>query len=109
MSRELTFDKVPAASGETKSVVIFIHGYGANGADLLGLAQPLAEHMPNTTFYAPDAPERIPGAPFGFQWFPIPWLDGSSEEAAKEGLARASPLQLRWFFSPIEQRSFCCW
>ncbi|MCT8160583.1 alpha/beta hydrolase [Pseudoruegeria sp. SHC-113] len=90
MSRELTFDKVPAASGETKSVVIFIHGYGANGADLLGLAQPLAEHMPNTTFYAPDAPERIPGAPFGFQWFPIPWLDGSSEEAAKEGLARAS-------------------
>ncbi|MEP2781067.1 MAG: prolyl oligopeptidase family serine peptidase [Pseudoruegeria sp.] len=90
MTRPLNYERVAAPSGTTKSVVVFVHGYGANGADLLGLSDPLKEHMPDTTFVSPDAPEKIPGAPFGFQWFPIPWLDGSSEEAAKEGLARAS-------------------
>ena len=70
-------------------LVVFVHGYGANGADLIGLADPLAEHMPGTAFLAPDAPERSAMNPMGFQWFPIPWLDGSSEEAAAEGMERA--------------------
>jgi phospholipase/carboxylesterase len=70
--------------------VIFLHGYGANGADLLGLADPLSEHMPDTMFIAPDAPEACAGAPFGFQWFPIPWIDGSSEEESRQGLYRAA-------------------
>jgi phospholipase/carboxylesterase len=40
-------------------------------------------------FAAPDAPERCAGGGFGYQWFPIPWLDGSTEAAAKAGLAAA--------------------
>ncbi len=90
MTRKLSYERVAAASGTTKSVVVFVHGYGANGADLLGLSDPLKEHMPDTVFVAPDAPEKIPGSPFGYQWFPIPWLDGSSEEAAKAGLQAAA-------------------
>jgi len=70
------------ASGETGSVVILLHGYGADGADLLGLADPLAPHMPDTVFIAPDAPDRCINNPFGYQWFPIPWLDGSDPVAA---------------------------
>jgi phospholipase/carboxylesterase len=70
--------------------VVFLHGYGANGADLLGLADPLGEHLPDTLFVAPDAPESIPGMPFGLQWFPIPWIDGSSEEEAERGLIAAA-------------------
>ena len=66
-----------------------MHGYGANGADLLGLADPLGEHLPDTLFVAPDAPENCAGAPYGFQWFPIPWLDGSSEEEAERGMQAA--------------------
>jgi len=77
-------------SGSAHSVVVFLHGYGANGADLLGLADPMAEHMPDTIFYAPDAPELCAGAPGGFQWFPIPWIDGSSEEESRVGMERAS-------------------
>ena len=68
---------------------MFLHGYGANGADLLGLADPLGEHLPDTLFLAPDAPEACAGAPFGFQWFPIPWIDGSSEEESMVGMAHA--------------------
>jgi phospholipase/carboxylesterase len=77
-------------TGSVHSVVVFLHGYGANGADLLGLAEPMAEHLPNTIFYAPDAPEQSIGNPGGLQWFPIPWIDGSSEEEARTGMLRAS-------------------
>jgi phospholipase/carboxylesterase len=56
----------------------------------LGLADPLADHLPDTLFVAPDAPESVPGMPNGFQWFPIPWIDNSSEEEAERGLLSAS-------------------
>lgn len=87
MARELRSERRGAAKGAAKQVVVFVHGYGADGADLLGLAEPLAPHLPDTVFYSPDAPERCPGNPFGYQWFPIPWLDGSSEQAAKTSMA----------------------
>ncbi len=89
--RALEFQRIEAKSGKGTSVVVFLHGYGANGADLLGLADPLAPHLPDTVFIAPDAPEKCPAAgPAGYQWFPIPWIDGSSEQAAKDGMRRAS-------------------
>ncbi|HEY9038592.1 MAG TPA: alpha/beta fold hydrolase [Roseovarius sp.] len=90
MTRVLNAGRKEPVSGETRSIVVFLHGYGANGPDLLGLADPLADHLPDTLFVAPDAPESVPGLPNGFQWFPIPWIDGSSEEEAERGLLAAS-------------------
>lgn len=90
MTRALEAQRREPASGEIRSCVVFLHGYGANAADLIGLADPLSEHMPDTLFIAPDAPEDCAGAPMGFQWFPIPWIDGSSEEESRAGLDRAS-------------------
>ncbi len=90
MTRVLQAGRKDPQSGQARSAVVFLHGYGANGADLLGLADPLAEHLPDTLFVAPDAPESIPGMPFGLQWFPIPWIDGSSEEEAERGLMAAA-------------------
>ncbi len=90
MTRALEATRVDPVSGEVRSAVILLHGYGANGADLLGLADPLGEHLPDTLFIAPDAPEACAGAPMGFQWFPIPWIDGSSEEESRQGLLRAA-------------------
>ncbi|WP_435258898.1 alpha/beta hydrolase [Thioclava sp. FR2] len=88
--RSLKSARRGAAKGQATSAVIFVHGYGADGADLLGLSDPLAPHLLNTAFYSPDAPEPCAGNPFGRQWFPIPWLDGSSEEAARSGLIAAA-------------------
>ena len=90
MTRVLQAGRKDPQSGQARSAVVFLHGYGANGADLLGLADPLAEHLPDTLFVAPDAPESIPGMPFGLQWFPIPWIDGSSEEESERGLMAAA-------------------
>lgn len=78
------------------AVVVFLHGYGADGADLLGLADPLAPHLPGVAFHAPDAPERSLNNPFGFQWFPIPWLDGSTEAQARESMGRSVGLLNGW-------------
>jgi phospholipase/carboxylesterase len=89
MTRVLNAERKAPRSGQTRSVVVFLHGYGANGADLLGLADPLGEHLPDTLFVAPDAPEACAGAPLGLQWFPIPWIDNSSEEEAERGMQSA--------------------
>ena len=78
------------------AVVVFLHGYGADGADLLGLADPLSPHLPGVAFHAPDAPEPSRNNPFGFQWFPIPWLDGSSEAEAREAMGRSITALNTW-------------
>lgn len=89
MTRVLKAERRASVSGDVRSIVVFLHGYGANGADLLGLADPLGEHLPDTLFVAPDAPEMVPGMPNGYQWFPIPWIDGSSEEESERGMIQA--------------------
>ena len=89
MSKGLDDGRRAPASGKATSLVVFLHGYGADGKDLLGLADPLAPHLPDTVFVAPDAPEKCVGNPMGYQWFPIPWIDGSSEEEARTGMAAA--------------------
>lgn len=90
MRRELRFGRRGPPRGQAKRLVVLLHGYGADGADLLGLADPLAPHLPATAFIAPDAPERSGVNPFGFQWFPIPWLDGAPAAAAAAGLVAAA-------------------
>jgi phospholipase/carboxylesterase len=86
----LQFKRRGAANGRAKSLVVFLHGYGADGADLLGLADPLAAHVPGTVFMAPDAPEACSGNPFGRQWFSIPRFDGSSEVDAAVAMNKAA-------------------
>jgi phospholipase/carboxylesterase len=90
VSRPLASDRRGPPRGQARALIVFVHGYGANGADLLGLADPLAPHLPGVAFLSPDAPERCSANPFGFQWFPIPWLDGSSPAEAEAGLRAAA-------------------
>ncbi len=89
MSR-LTGPRAAPASGTARSLVILLHGYGADGADLVGLAQPMAEYLPDTVFRAPNAPEPCRVNPMGRQWFPISPIDGSSETEMMEGYVRAA-------------------
>lgn len=88
----LTGPRAPARSGTVKSLVILLHGYGADGNDLFGLAEPLSPHLPDTVFLAPNAPERCRNNPAGYQWFPIPWLDNSDEEAMRHSFLRSAEL-----------------
>jgi phospholipase/carboxylesterase len=65
----------PASGGPAKDLVIFCHGFGADGNDLIGLAREWQHLLPDTAFVSPNAPEPCAGAPMGRQWFPITRLD----------------------------------
>lgn len=65
----------PARGGKPDALVICLHGYGSNGADLISLAPYWAKALPGAMFAAPNAIEPIPQAPGGYQWFPIANLD----------------------------------
>ena len=60
----------PAAGGDPQQLVILLHGYGANGDDLIGLAPAFAQVLPNAEFLSPNAPYPCEANPFGgLQWF----------------------------------------
>lgn len=81
---------VEAASGTTKSLVVLLHGYGANGDDLIGLAPPLAELLPNTVFISPNAPHPCAQNPFGgLQWFDV-WEGDDYDRLAQVRIAAAT-------------------
>ena len=54
-----------------KSMVVMLHGWGANAADLISIADAWIDDFPDTLFIAPDAPEVCDQNPFGFQWFSL--------------------------------------
>jgi phospholipase/carboxylesterase len=87
---------LPARSGQTRSLVVLLHGFGSNGAAMLGLAKTLSAALPDTAFLAPDAPDAAPGRPGGRMWFTIPELGGSSAIEADLRL-QASARQLDAF------------
>jgi|SRR5271165_1651388 len=79
----------PASGGDAKQLVIFLHGYGADGNDLIGLGREWARLLPNAAFVSPHAPESLPGGFFGGrQWF---GLTMRSEQEWEEGVRRAQP------------------
>jgi phospholipase/carboxylesterase len=59
----------PAAGGKAAKLVVFLHGWGANGQDLIGLAPHFARTLPTTSFVSPDAPFPCDANPMGLQWF----------------------------------------
>ena len=78
---------VPAGGAPVRSLAILLHGYGSNGEDLISLAPYWRGALPATAFVAPNAPERCPGAPGGYQWWS---LTGGGPRS--EGVAKAAPV-----------------
>ncbi len=65
----------PASGGAARHAVVLLHGYGADGNDLIGLAPLFAENLPDAAFFSPHAPELFELAPFGRQWFTLQGYD----------------------------------
>ena len=59
------------------SLVVLLHGYGANGDDLIALGDDWRRWLPEAVFVAPNAPEAIFGMYGGLQWFPLTLRDPS--------------------------------
>ena len=68
---------------------ILLHGYGADGNDLIGLAPQLAAALPDTSIYSPNAPFPCELSPFGRQWFSLAEYDPEFLRRAPETMSGA--------------------
>ena len=79
----------PAAGGTPQSLVLLLHGLGADGDDLISLAPYWARALPNTAFVSPHAPFPCDMAPYGRQWFS---LQDRSQAMILAGVKAAAPV-----------------
>jgi phospholipase/carboxylesterase len=86
---ELDGPRQEPRGSRVSSLVVLLHGYGASGDDLIGLADAWQGILPETVFIAPHAPERLPYSGYlGYQWFPLTFRDPGE---AWRGVCAASP------------------
>jgi phospholipase/carboxylesterase len=69
--------RLAPASGKAKSLVVFLHGYGADGNDLIEIGRAWQSLLPDTAFVSPHAPNPCGQAPVGREWFPLSMRDPS--------------------------------
>jgi len=65
----------PRAGGPARQLVVFLHGYGADGNDLIEIGRAWQGAMPNAAFVSPHAPEVCAMAGAGRQWFGLTFRD----------------------------------
>ena len=61
----------PARGGEASSLILVMHGWGADANDLADLAYPMSLRFPGAAFFVPNAPEPCSMNPMGRQWFDL--------------------------------------
>ena len=79
----------PGSGSEAKQLVILLHGLGADGADLIGLAPHWGDILPDAAFVAPNAPFPCDMAPMGYQWFSAQDRSDEGRLAAAQAVAPA--------------------
>ncbi|MCL2453567.1 MAG: phospholipase, partial [Alphaproteobacteria bacterium] len=75
MAARLDGPRLPAKSHVTEQLVVFLHGYGANGNDLIAIGKQWQALLPGAAFVAPNAPEPCGPVPGGRQWFALTMRD----------------------------------
>lgn len=68
---KLSGPMLPPLSGTPRQAIVLLHGYGADGNDLIDLGRHWGQVFPDAMFVAPNAPRRCGGSPFGYEWFPL--------------------------------------
>jgi phospholipase/carboxylesterase len=58
-----------------EQLVVFLHGYGADGNDLIDIGRAWEDYLPHAAFVCPHAPQPCGQAPVGRQWFPLTFRD----------------------------------
>ena len=91
----------PASGGKPRRLVILLHGLGADGNDLIGLAPYWARLLPDAEFLSPNAPFPCDMAPYGYQWFSS---QDRSPEAVLGGVRAAAPILDAFIDEALEQR-----
>ncbi len=91
----------PATGGKPTRLVILLHGLGADGNDLIGLAPSWAPLLPEAEFLSPNAPFPCDMAPYGYQWYSS---QDRSPGAQLAGVRAAAPILDAFIDAALEER-----
>lgn len=102
MEADVSLDgpRLPPRSGTAKQLVVLLHGYGADGNDLIDLGEAWRQWLPDAAFVAPDGPEPCAEAAFGRQWFAI---DRTDPAARWKGVTSVAPLVHRFLDAELQR------
>jgi phospholipase/carboxylesterase len=93
MAVELDGPRLSPRSGAARQLVVFLHGYGADGNDLIEIGRAWQQLLPQAAFVSPHAPEPCGQAPVGRQWFALTFRDPNERWV---GANKAAPVMERF-------------
>jgi phospholipase/carboxylesterase len=91
----------PRAGGTARQLVVFLHGYGADGNDLIEIGRAWRPLMPHAAFVSPHAPEACGQVPIGRQWFPLTFRD---PDERWRGVNKAAPILEAFLDAELKRR-----
>jgi len=100
MAAELDGPRLAPRSGTAHQLVVFLHGYGADGNDLIEIGRAWQPVLPQAAFVSPHAPELCGQAPVGRQWFPLTFRDPNERWL---GVNRAAPILERFLDAELNR------
>ena len=98
---ELDGPRLEPRGGQAKRLVVFLHGYGADGNDLIDIGRAWQALLPDTAFVSPHAPEPCGQAPTGRQWFPLTMRDPKERWI---GVQKAAPVLEQFLDAELARR-----
>jgi phospholipase/carboxylesterase len=100
MAAERDGPRLAPESGAAQQLVVFLHGYGADGNDLIDIGRAWQRYLPNAAFVSPHAPEPCGQAPVGRQWFALTFRDPNERWI---GVNKAAPLLERFLDAELNR------
>ncbi len=101
MAVELDGPRLSPRSGAARQLVVVLHGYGADGNDLIEIGRAWQQLLPQAAFVSPHAPEPCGQAPVGRQWFALTFRDPNERWV---GANKAAPLLERFLDAELARQ-----
>ena len=102
MVAELYGPRIEPRSGKARQLVVFLHGYGADGNDLINIGQAWQNLLPEAAFVSPHAPRPCGQAPVGREWFPLTFRDNNERWV---GVNAAAPELTAFLDAELKRRN----
>jgi len=100
MAAELDGPRLAPHAGTARQLVVFLHGYGADGNDLIDIGRAWQQYLPHAAFVSPHAPEPCSQAPVGRQWFPLTFREANERWV---GVNKAAPVLERFLDAELHR------
>jgi phospholipase/carboxylesterase len=101
MAAEIDGPRIEPRSGNARQLVVFLHGYGADGNDLIEIGRSWQTLLPNAAFVSPHAPYPCGQAPMGREWFPLTFRD---PDERWRGVNAAAPILASFLDTELARR-----